>query len=159
MIVLGLPLGVVGTDITSGTQRFCFGIPELADGIGFVPLAMGLFGISEIIKSLERKEKHNILSKLSRLWMTRRNTKAADAGRGSRNTRRISPGDSTRRRGYPCFVHILHAGKKDLSDPGSFGKGNICGVASPESANNAAAANLLRASAHTRHTAQCRRWR
>ena len=52
MIFLGLLLGLVGTDVNSGKQRFTFGLPELSDGIGFVPIAMGLFGIAEIIINL-----------------------------------------------------------------------------------------------------------
>ena len=54
MVVLGLFLGLIGTDIASGQTRFTFGISALADGIGFVPVAMGLFGIAEVIASLER---------------------------------------------------------------------------------------------------------
>ena len=61
MIILGLLLGMIGTDVTSGVQRFAFGVPELADGIGFVSLAMGLFGICDIIHSIEKKEKRDIL--------------------------------------------------------------------------------------------------
>ena len=54
MVVLGLFLGLIGTDIASGQTRFTFGISALADGVGFVPVAMGLFGIAEVIASLER---------------------------------------------------------------------------------------------------------
>ena len=53
MVVLGLLLGLIGTDVTSGTMRFTFDIPELADGIGFVTVAMGMFGLGEIIRNLE----------------------------------------------------------------------------------------------------------
>ena len=56
MVVLGLLLGLVGTDVNSGTQRFSFGIPQLADGIGFVIVAMGMFGLAEIIRNLEREK-------------------------------------------------------------------------------------------------------
>ena len=49
MIVLGLLLGIVGTDVNSGVARFAFGVPELTDGIGVVSVAMGLFGFAEII--------------------------------------------------------------------------------------------------------------
>ena len=52
MVVLGLLLGLIGTDVTSGAQRFTFDIPELADGIGFVTVAMGMFGVAEIIRNL-----------------------------------------------------------------------------------------------------------
>ena len=55
MIVVGLLLGVIGTDVSSGAQRFTFGIRELMDGIGFVTVAMGMFGIGEIILNLERE--------------------------------------------------------------------------------------------------------
>src|SRR5437870_11358239 len=57
MIVLGLLLGIVGTDVNSGVARFAFGIPELTDGIGVVSVAMGLFGFAEIISNLETTEK------------------------------------------------------------------------------------------------------
>ena len=68
MVLLGLLLGLVGTDVTSGTMRFTFGILELADGIGFVGVAMGLFGIAEIIANLEIKERREVFtSKVGRL--------------------------------------------------------------------------------------------
>src|SRR5262249_1919139 len=56
MVVLGLLLGLVGTDINSGVQRYSFGLPQLADGIGFVVVAMGMFGLAEIIRNLEHQE-------------------------------------------------------------------------------------------------------
>jgi len=139
MILLGLLLGVVGTDITSGSQRFSFGIPELADGIGFVPLAMGLFGISEIIKSLEQREKKKMLSKISGFWVTKKELKAAAPamarGTITGSLLGILPGG-----GAILSSFISYMLEKRISrDPESFGKGNIRGVASPESANNAAA--------------------
>jgi len=140
MILLGLLLGVVGTDVTSGVQRFTFGIPELADGIGFVPLAMGLFGISEIIRSLERKEKREIIKrKIYGFWLKKKDLKEAAPA--------IARGTLT-----GSFLGILPGGgailssfisymveKKVSRNPETFGKGNIRGVASPESANNAGA--------------------
>ena len=57
MIVLGLLLGIVGTDVNSGMARYSFGIPELTDGIGFVVIAMGVFGFGEIISNLGDKER------------------------------------------------------------------------------------------------------
>lgn len=139
MVVLGLILGMVGTDITSGTQRFSFGIPELADGIGFVPLAMGLFGISEIIKSLERREKREIFkSKITGFWMSKKEVKAAAPavvrGTLTGSLLGILPGGGAILASF--ISYILE--KKISRDPQSFGKGNIRGVASPESANNAA---------------------
>src|SRR5947209_3151569 len=61
MIVLGLLLGIVGTDVNSGMARFSFGIPELTDGIGTAVVAMGLFGFAEILVNLERKSEHDVL--------------------------------------------------------------------------------------------------
>jgi TctA family transporter len=131
---------VVGTDITSGSQRFSFGIPELADGIGFVPLAMGLFGISEIIKSLERRERRNILrSKISGFWLKKKDLKetapAVARGTLTGSLLGILPGGGAI---LSSFISYMLE-KKISPDPESFGKGNIRGVASPESANNAAA--------------------
>ena len=72
MIVLGLFLGLVGTDVTSGTQRYAFGMPELADGLNFVIVAMGIFGIGEIIANLEDEESRNVeIAKVEGLMPTR----------------------------------------------------------------------------------------
>lgn len=140
MILLGLILGMVGTDVTSGVQRFSFGIPELADGLGFVPLAMGLFGISEIIKSLERREKREIIkSKLSGFWLKKKDIKevtpAVARGTFIGSFLGILPGGGAI---LSSFISYM-VEKKVSRNPESFGKGNICGVASPESANNAGA--------------------
>jgi TctA family transporter len=140
MILLGLLLGMVGTDVTSGSQRFCFGVPELADGIGFVSLAMGLFGISEIIKSLERKDKRHILkTRLTGFWLNRDEIRTASPavvrGTLTGSLLGILPGGGTILASFISYVME----KKVSRDPGSFGRGNLCGVAGPESANNAAA--------------------
>jgi len=69
MVILGLLLGLVGTDVNSGVLRFAFGISEMADGIGFVTVAMGMFGIAEIIGNLEQKEHREVFtSKVGTLW-------------------------------------------------------------------------------------------
>src|SRR5580765_7840204 len=76
LIVLGLLLGIVGTDVNSGAARFAFGVPELTDGIGIVSVAMGLFGFAEIITNLESKEKRELVtSKVSGLWLTKQQFK------------------------------------------------------------------------------------
>src|SRR5512136_2256695 len=68
MVILGLLLGLVGTDVNSGVLRFAFGISEMADGIGFVTVAMGMFGICEIIANLEQKEHREVFtSKVGKL--------------------------------------------------------------------------------------------
>jgi TctA family transporter len=140
MIVLGLLLGMVGTDVTSGAHRFTFGIPELADGIGFVSLAMGLFGICDIIHSLEKRERRDILkSKLTGFWLSGSDIKASAPAvlRGTLcgSLLGILPGGGAILSSFTAYM----LEKKSSKNPESFGKGNICGVAAPESANNAAA--------------------
>jgi putative tricarboxylic transport membrane protein len=140
MIVLGLLLGMIGTDVTSGVQRFAFGIPELADGIGFVSLAMGLFGICDIINSLEKKENREILKgKLTGLWLSKSDLKASAPAvlRGTLcgSLLGILPGGGAILSSFTAYM----IEKKISRNPESFGKGNIRGVAAPESANNAAA--------------------
>src|ERR1700693_5789467 len=72
MIILGLLLGIVGTDVNSGAARFAFGVPELTDGLGVVSVAMGLFGFAEIITNLESTEKRELVTdKISSLWLTK----------------------------------------------------------------------------------------
>ena len=82
MVVLGLLLGLIGTDVNSGTQRFSFGIYELADGIGFVTVAMGMFGLGEIIRNLENEEERAVMiTKITGLWPTRRSFAAPSSAR------------------------------------------------------------------------------
>lgn len=140
MIMLGLLLGMIGTDVTSGAHRFTFGVPELADGVGFVSLAMGLFGICDIINSLEKREARDILrSPLTGFWLSRRDLKAGVPAmlRGTLlgSLLGILPGGGAIISSFTAYV----VEKKMSREPESFGKGNICGVAGPESANNAAA--------------------
>src|SRR5687767_3289489 len=71
MVLFGLLLGLVGTDVNSGIQRYTFGMPELADGIGFVVVAMGMFGLAEIIRNLEREEGHAVIAKITNLMPTK----------------------------------------------------------------------------------------
>src|SRR5436309_5124465 len=78
MVILGLLLGIVGTDVNSGVARFSFGVSELSDGIGFVSVAMGVFGFAEIIANLEQKEKRELLtSKIKGFWLTKKQIRDA----------------------------------------------------------------------------------
>ena len=81
MAVLGLVIGLIGTDVNSGFQRFTFGIPELSDGIGFVPVAMGLFGITEILINLEKKSERHVGAVIGSLMPTRAEIRAGDRRR------------------------------------------------------------------------------
>ena len=140
MIVLGLLLGIVGTDVNSGVQRFDFGIPELSDGIGVVVVAMGLFGFAEIILNLESTEKREVIrTRLKGLWFTKEQFKlAAPAvlrGTALGSILGVLPGGGAMLSSFASYS----VEKKLAKDPSQFGKGAIQGVAGPESANNAGA--------------------
>jgi TctA family transporter len=140
MVVLGVALGLVGTDVQTGQQRFTFGIPELSDGIGFVPIAMGMFGIAEIILNLERPEARSVLkTKVGQLWLTkeefRRATPAVLRGTVVGSFLGILPGGGASLAAFGSYMmeRKMSAGRN------MFGQGAIEGVAGPEAANNAAA--------------------
>src|SRR6185437_11737110 len=135
-----LLLGIVGTDVNSGVERFTFGIPELSDGIGVVVVAMGLFGFAEIILNLESTEKRDLITtKLKGMWLTRAQFKlAAPAvlrGTALGSMLGVLPGGGAMLSSFASYS----IEKKLAKDPSQFGKGAIQGVAGPESANNAGA--------------------
>ncbi len=140
MVVLGLLLALVGTDVNSGLERYAFGIPELADGIGVVSVAMGLFGFAEIISNLENVETHELLtSKVGGLWITKAQFKqawpAVLRGTGLGSVLGLLPGGGAMLASFASYA----VEKKIAKDPNRFGNGAIEGVAGPESANNAGA--------------------
>ena len=140
MIVLGLLLGIVGTDVNSGAQRFVFDVPELVDGIGVVGVAMGLFGFAEIILNLESTEKREVIkTKLSGMWLSKSQMReAAPAvlrGTALGSMLGVLPGGGAMLSSFASYT----LEKKLAKDPSEFGKGAIRGVAGPESANNAGA--------------------
>lgn len=141
MVVLGLLLGTVGTDINSGIPRFDFDIPEMQDGISLVALAMGLFGISEIVSSITIKRDSKITQKITMRSMmpTKKDVKdsAMPIARGSVIGGFFGALPGT---GAAIASFIAYAvEKKTAKDPSRFGKGAIEGIAAPEAANNAAA--------------------
>ena len=142
MTVLGLLLGLVGTDVNSGVPRFSFNIPELTDGIGFVVIAMGVFGYGEIISNLGRKEadREVFTGKMQGLLPSMQQLKdmapAVVRGTALGAMLGILPGGGATLASFSAYA----LEKKVSMRPGekAFGKGNIRGVASPEAANNAA---------------------
>jgi putative tricarboxylic transport membrane protein len=140
MAAVGIVLGLVGTDAITAEERLTFGRLELLDGIGIVPVVMGLFGVAEILSNLERRMSREVVkAQIGNLWPTR---------------------DDWRRSKWPMlrgtilgfFVGVLPGGGAVISSfasyalerrisrtPERFGKGAIEGVAGPEAANNAAA--------------------
>jgi putative tricarboxylic transport membrane protein len=140
MILVGLFLGLIGTDVNTGKQRFTFGIPELSDGIGFVPLALGLFGLAEIVHNLSQRQNRNILSQpIHGLMPTWADFKlalpAALRGTGLGTMLGILPGGGAVLSAFAAYT----LEKKIARQPERFGQGAIEGVAAPEAANNAGA--------------------
>ena len=140
MVVLGLLLGLVGTDVNSGAARFAFGVPELIDGLGVASVAMGLFGFAEILTNLESTEKREVLTaKIGGLWLTMKQFKeawpAVLRGTGIGSILGLLPGGGAMLASFGAYA----LEKKIAKDPSRFGKGAIQGVAGPESANNAGA--------------------
>jgi TctA family transporter len=140
MVVFGLLLGLIGTDVNSGVLRFTFGIPELSDGIGFVIVAMGMFGIAEIVSNLELKGDREVFTKkVTHLFPTREDFKRSWApvlrGTALGSFLGILPGGGALLSSFGAYT----VEKKLSKHPEQFGKGAIEGVAGPEAANNAGA--------------------
>ena len=140
MIVLGLLLGLIGTDVNSGLARFTFGTPRLADGISFVVLAMGMFGLGEIIRNLEHQATRDMLvKKVSGLMLSKEDIKRIIApilrGTFLGSVLGILPGGGALLASFAAYS----LEKKVSKNSAQFGKGAIEGVAAPESANNAGA--------------------
>jgi putative tricarboxylic transport membrane protein len=137
---LGLLLATVGRDGFTGESRFTFGSLSLADGLDFVPIAMGIFGLGEILYNLE--ERHNKVqapSKVANVWPSRKDLRQSSGaiGRGSvlGFFLGILPGGGATLSSLAAYAME----KKRAKDPSRFGRGAVEGVAAPESANNAAA--------------------
>lgn len=138
MVVLGLLLGIVGSDVETGVKRFCFGFYELADGIGVVIIAVGLFAVAEIVSNLAETEEQEVYtSKVKNLFPTKEDLRQS-FGAILRGTLLgaffgILPGTTPAIAAFSSYM----LEKKIAKDPSRFGQGAIEGVAGPESANNA----------------------
>ena len=151
MIVLGLLLGIIGTDVNSGLQRYSFGVAELSDGIGFVVVAMGLFGFAEIIVNLERSEHREVFTnKVSGLMLKWSEFKEALPailrGTGIGSVLGILPGGGALLSAFASYT----VEKKLARDPSRFGKGAIEGVAGP--------GERPTMPARRRRSSRCSRW-
>ena len=141
MVFIGLLLGLVGTDTNSGNQRYTFGITFLFDGLDFLPLVIGLFGITEIVRNLELKEmmRPALGARFRDLWPKLAEFKPALLpalrGTGLGAVLGILPGGGAVLASFASYTME----KKLAKDPSRFGKGAIEGVAGPEAANNAGA--------------------
>jgi putative tricarboxylic transport membrane protein len=140
MVCLGLVFGMVGIDVNSGSTRLTFGSTELYDGIDFVVIAVGLFGVAEIASNLEFKEARGVLqSTIGRLWPTKDEFKQSWApvlrGTAVGTILGVLPGGGATLSAFSAYS----VEKKVSRTPEKFGHGAIAGVAGPEAANNAGA--------------------
>ena len=140
MIVLGLLFGLVGTDVTSGAQRFTLGIPEISDKLEFVAVAIGVFGLAEILKNLENETDRDVMvTKITGLFPSKEDFKAMIGpvlrGTALGSALGILPGGGAILSSFAAYT----VEKKISKHPERFGKGAIEGVAAPEAANNAGA--------------------
>jgi TctA family transporter len=138
MVAVGLLFGIVGSDVTTGVQRYSFGINELSDGIGFIVVAVGVFAIGEIITNLGDKEVRPIFTaKVTNLFPSKDDLKRSIGpilrGTGIGSFFGIMPGTGPAIASFASYM----VEKKLAADPTRFGQGAIEGVAGPESANNA----------------------
>ena len=140
MILVGLLLGMVGTDVNSGVSRYTFGMPLLSDGLDFVVLAMGVFGIGEIIANLTNNEDRSAMTKkVTGLLPTRADWKRITApilrGTALGSLLGVLPGGGAALASFGSYS----LEKRLAKHPEEFGHGAIEGVAGPEAANNAGA--------------------
>ena len=140
MVSMGLIFGAAGTDINTGAMRFTLGRPELADGLNFVAVAVGIFGIAEILRNLEVTiQRTAVVERVAGLWPSREDFKAmfAPACRGTAlgSALGVLPGGGAILAAFASYA----LEKKISKTPERFGKGAIEGVAGPEAANNAGA--------------------
>jgi putative tricarboxylic transport membrane protein len=140
MVVLGLLFGLVGSDVFEGTPRFTLGIREYDDGLNFVPVAVGMFGIAEILRNLESEKTRTVLmATVSRLWPTREDFRRMLApilrGTAIGSALGVLPGGGAILAAFASYTVEKRVSKR----PEEFGQGALEGVAGPESANNAGA--------------------
>jgi putative tricarboxylic transport membrane protein len=142
MIALGILLSMVGADIETGAPRMSFNIPELADGIEFATVAMGVFGFAEIIRNLDtgaEMDRDLVQQKITGLMPTRKDIMdslpAIFRGTVLGSVLGILPGGGAVIASFAAYTFE----KRISREPHKFGRGAIAGVAAPESANNAAA--------------------
>lgn len=140
MILLGLLLGMVGTNVTTGTQRYTFGLLDLYDGLDLIAVIMGLFGVTETISSIERyRLVPMVVAKVTSLLPNRQELKEMTPpiirGTALGSFLGVLPGGGALLASFAAYSME----KRLAKDKSAFGHGAIAGVAGPESANNAAA--------------------
>ena len=153
MVILGLLLGLVGTDVNSGVLRFTFGISELADGIGFVTVAMGMFGICEIIANLEQKEQREVFTnEVGTADADQGGLQAHDRPDPARHRARLGARHPARRRRAARLLRRLYAGEEGLQVFARVRQGRDRGRGRARVGQQRRRADLLHPAAHARHS-------
>ena len=141
MILLGVLLGTIGTDINSGFERYVFGVPQLREGLTFIVVSMGIYGIAEIVMNLAAPDatKVGVLPRIGKLWPSRQELKEATPavvrGTAVGAALGILPGGGAMLSSFASYAIEKKVSKK----PEEFGRGAVAGLAGPEAANNAGA--------------------
>ena len=155
MIVLGLLLGIVGTDVNSGVARFTFGMPELADGIGFVVVAMGLFGFAEIIVNLgAHREARGVHRQGVEPDADVEGLQGGAAGHAARHRHRLGARHPARRRRAARRLRRLHGREEDRQGPVAVRQGRDRGRRRPRERQQCRRADLVHPAADARHPVQ-----
>ena len=138
--VVGVFVGCIGIDFITGDLRFSYGSLTLSDGVGLVPVVMGLFGIAEVLENIEMEtEEAKILkTKIKGLLPNSPGLEREFGPHFQRNVHRFLLGNASGRRRHMASFTSYAVEKRISKHPERFGKGAIEGVAGPESANNAA---------------------
>ena len=158
MIVVGVLLGLVGVDVNSGAPRMTFGIPDLNDGIGFVPIAIGLFGIAEMIHNLEQPQDRSLLSDQdANLWPSWAEISALHSRRWCAAPRSARCSACCRAAARRCRSFAAYAlEKKIAADPSRFGQRRDRGRRRAGSRQQCRRADELHSDADARHSRQRR---
>jgi putative tricarboxylic transport membrane protein len=139
MVGLGLFIGTIGLDALSGAERFTYGALALQDGVGLVPVFMGMFGIAEVLSMMEKPVEQQVIAKPKKIFPTKEDWRESRGaiGRGSiiGFFLGVLPGGGCTLASVAAYV----AEKRVSKHPEKFGTGAIEGIAAPEAANNSAA--------------------
>ena len=155
MVFVGLLLGLVGIDVNTGAPRMTFGIAELGDGIGFVPVAIGLFGIAELAVTLGKPQDRALLDfKLRNLWPSRDEMRASHSGHGARHRARLGARRAAGRRRRALLVRGLRAGEEVVAHARAVRPRRDRGRRGAGGRQQCRRADELHPAAHARHSRQ-----
>ena len=155
MVLVGLLLGIVGIDLNTGDGRFTFDLPTLMDGIDFVPISVGIFGLGEIMSNLRATDYRPVSTAKLQMWPTARGRAPSDSGRDARHCGRLRDRHSARRRRGALGVHVVHGGEAGRARPVDPRQGRDRGCGGAGSGQQRRRADLVHPHADAGHSRQC----